>query len=129
MISLKHLFKEAIESNSAVTSKITIDDEDGISFDIMADGRKVGEVDTETSDGVAYTITDAKIDTTERGKGYYYKALFNLLDQKPNIKIHSVYRSPEANKAWNRLMDKMGDKYSVVYKKVDGELMYILSKK
>jgi len=128
MIKLIDLLEE-ITPPYGVASKITINDEDGISFDIVANGKKVGEVDMETSDKINYTIVDANINTDERGKGYYYKALFNILDQKPNIKIYSVYRSPEANKAWNRLMGEMGDKYSVVYKRIDGELTYVLTKR
>ena len=84
--------------------KIEEDTPDYISVAIIENGKKVGTFEMESYDGRHYTIIDANIDTTERGKGYYKKAIIELLNKKPNIIIHSVFRSPEAERAWQSLL-------------------------
>ena len=84
--------------------KIEEDTPDFIKISIIEGGKKVGTFELESYDGHHYTIIDANIDITERGKGYYKKAIIELLNKKPNIVIHSVFRSPEAERAWQSLL-------------------------
>jgi hypothetical protein len=118
-------FKDLLE-NINITNK----NNDFIEVDILNDeNKKIGNFALETYDGLYYTITDAKIDPSFRGKGYYYKSLLQLIDKYPNITIVSAFRSSEADRAWSALKQNIGNKYNLKTKKEDGELVHYLSKK
>ena len=105
-------------------------DTDTMTVDILDDtNKKIGDFALETSDGKYWTIIGAQIDPTSRGKGYYYKSILQLLDKYPNITIVSVFRSEEADRAWSALKQRLGTKYNIDTKNIDGEIEYYLSKK
>ena len=119
MIKLKSIL-ESIKVNK---------DNETMSVDILDDkNKKIGDFALETGDQKYWTIIGAQIDPAHRGKGYYYTALFQLLDKFPTITIVSAFRSAEANKAWASLKKRLGDKYNIKTKVEDGEIVYYLSK-
>lgn len=98
----------AAKKINAMNEEVNIQESpDGFVVSVMEGGKKIGEIVLETYDQKHYTIIDAKIDDIERGKGYYQKAIIDLLNKKPNIIIHSVFRSPEAERAWQSLLKKL----------------------
>lgn len=105
-------YKKAVTAAKKINAtneeiKIEEDTPDFITVAIIENGKKIGIFELESNDGRNYTITDANIDTSERGKGYYKKAIIDLLNKKPNIIIHSVFRSPEAERAWKSLLKNL----------------------
>ena len=54
-----------------------------------------------------YTISDATIDDEYKGNRIYPKTIISLFKEKPNIIINSVFRSPEAQKAWIYLLSNL----------------------
>ena len=98
----------AAKKINATNEEINIQDsDDGMTVSIVEKGEQVGTFELETDDNVHYTIVDANIDQAHRGKGFYQKAIIDLLSKKPNMVIHSVFRSPEAERAWQRLLQKL----------------------
>jgi hypothetical protein len=85
--------------------KIEESNEDLIDVSILDDNNnKIGSFQLESYDGKNYTIIDAFIDEDHRRLGYYRKSILDLLNEKPDITIFSVFRSEEANKAWEKLI-------------------------
>ena len=80
---------------------------DGMTVSIIESDKVIGTFELETYDNVHYTIIDANIDPAHRGKGYYQKAIVDLLNKKPGIVMHSVFRSAEAERAWQSLLQKL----------------------
>jgi len=80
---------------------------DGMTVSIIENDKVIGTFELETYDNVHYTIIDANIDPAHRGKGYYQKAIVTLLNKKPGIVMHSVFRSAEAERAWQSLLQKL----------------------
>lgn len=105
-------------------------DTDTITVDILDDtNKKIGDFALETYDNKHWTIVGANIDPSSRGKGYYYKSILQLLDKYPDMIIVSAFRSAEADRAWSALKQKMGTRYNITTRVVDGEKEYYLSKK
>ena len=67
----------------------------------------VGEIILEKEGKNTFTIVDANISPDYRGKGLYYKSIFKIFDVLPNIKINSLFRSGEAERAWKSLIKKL----------------------
>lgn len=98
----------AAKKINATNEEIGVEEsEDGIVVSIIENGKKVGTFELETDDNVHYTIIDANIDPTYRGKGFYQKAIIGLLNKKPGMVMHSVFRSAEAERAWQSLLKKL----------------------
>jgi hypothetical protein len=91
----------------------------------------VGSLQLESYDGKNYTIIDANIIESERMKGYYRKAIIELLNQHPDITIVSVFRSEGADRAWKRLIETLPDDfgYSQKFYPEEKTLEYKLYKK
>jgi hypothetical protein len=91
----------------------------------------IGSLQLESYDGKNYTIIDANIIESERMKGYYRKAIIELLNQHPDITIVSVFRSDGADRAWKRLIETLPDDfgYSQKYYPEEKTLEYKLYKK
>jgi hypothetical protein len=84
------------------------DYEGGFDVFIMNGDKKIGEISfTKEDQPNHYTITDAKIDDEYKGNRIYPKTIINLFKEKPNIIINSVFRSPEAQKAWIYLLSNL----------------------
>lgn len=103
--------------NSFIESiKIEESTQDFIDVSILDDdGIKIGSFQLESYDGQNYTIIDAFIDEDHRRMGYYKKSLLDLLNERPDITIISVFRSEEASRAWDRLVNNLP--IDVFYKK------------
>lgn len=99
-------------------------DEFSIEVDILHDGEKVGYMIMEKEKDDEYTIIDAKIEPDYRGRGLYQKSIMELLQQNPELKINSMFRSEEANYAWRALMKKLPDHIGLREKKYDEGIMY-----
>jgi len=85
-----------------------IRDDFGLNISLVYDGQEVGHMTLEKDVRAnEYTIIDANIIPKFRGKGLYQKLLLKLLEEMPSIKINSVFRSPEAERAWVALLKKM----------------------
>ena len=84
------------------------DYEGGFDVFIMNGDKKIGEISfTEEDKPNQYTISDATIDDEYKGNRIYPKTIISLFKQKPNIIINSVFRSPEAQKAWIYLLSNL----------------------
>ena len=96
-------------------------------FDLLLNGDKIGEIALEGDSTM--TIIDSTIDEEYRGRGYYKQFLFQIV-RRYNIKINSVFRSPEADRAWSSFVGKLpiDIKYKV-YKDMDGNKNYEISLK
>ena len=81
----------------------------------------IGEITFESSDGIEYTIIDAKIKPEFRNKGFYKKAIIDILKKYPDIKIVSIFRSDDADKAWNSLIEKLPPEFKVEKKEHEAE--------
>jgi hypothetical protein len=82
--------------------------EDFIDVSILDDdNNKIGSFQLESYDGKNYTIIDAFIDEDHRQMGFYKKSLLDLLNERPDITIVSVFRSEEASRAWDKLIEKL----------------------
>lgn len=99
-------------------------DEFSIEVDILHDGEKVGYMIMEKEKDDEYTIIDAKIEPDYRGRGLYQKSIMELLQQNPELKINSMFRSEEANYAWKALMKKLPEHIGLREKKYDEGIMY-----
>ena len=105
--------------------EISVDyDEFSIKVDILHDGEKVGYMIMEKEKDDEYTIVDAKIEPDYRGRGLYQKSIMELLEQNPELKINSMFRSEEANFAWKSLMKKLPYYIGLREKKYDEGVMY-----
>jgi len=84
------------------------DYEGGFDVFIMNGKKKIGEISF-TKDSVPneYTIVGATIDDEYKGNRIYPKTIINLFKERPNIIINSVFRSPEAQKAWIYLLGNL----------------------
>ena len=103
-----------------------------LDVDVLDDSDNVvGSLRLESYDGKNYTIIDANIIESERMKGYYRKAIIELLNQHPDITIVSVFRSEGADRAWKRLIETLPDDfgYSKKYYPEEKTLEYKLYKK
>ena len=84
------------------------DYEGGFDVFIMNGDKKIGEISfIEEDNPNQYTISDATIDDEYKGNRIYPKTIISLFKQKPNIIINSVFRSPEAQKAWIYLLSNL----------------------
>ena len=84
------------------------DYEDGFDVFIMNKNKKIGEISFAKEDKPnQYTIVDATIDDEYKGNRIYSKTIINLFKERPNIIINSVFRSPEAEKAWKYLLSDL----------------------
>jgi hypothetical protein len=91
--------------------------EDFIDVSILDDdNNKIGSFQLESYDGKNYTIIDAFIDEDHRRMGYYKKSILDLLNERPDITIISVFRSEEANRAWDKLIKDLPTDYSFTKK-------------
>lgn len=99
-------------------------DEFSIEVDILHDGDKVGYMIMEKEKDDEYTIVDAKIEPDYRGRGLYQKSIIELLEQNPELKINSMFRSEEANFAWRALMKKLPEHIGLREKKYDEGILY-----
>jgi GNAT superfamily N-acetyltransferase len=105
--------------------EISVDyDEFSIEVDILHDGDKVGYMIMEKEKDDEYTIVDAKIEPDYRGRGLYQKSIMELLEQNPELKINSMFRSEEANFAWRALMKKLPEHIGLREKKYDEGILY-----
>lgn len=80
---------------------------DGIVVDINFNKQKIGElrlVKYELEDDY-YTISGSRISPEFQGKGFYQKAIIEVLN-KENITIRSIFRSTAAEHAWDALLKK-----------------------
>lgn len=104
---------------------ISVDyDEFSIEVDILHDGDKVGYMIMEKEKDDEYTIVDAKIEPDYRGRGLYQKSIIELLEQNPELKINSMFRSEDANFAWRALMKKLPEHIGLREKKYDEGILY-----
>ena len=84
------------------------DYEDGFDVFIMNKDKKIGEISFAKEDKPnQYTIVDATIDDEYKVNRIYSKTIINLFKERPNIIINSVFRSPEAEKAWKYLLSDL----------------------
>ena len=105
--------------------EISVDyDEFSIEVDILHDGDKVGYMIMEKENDNEYTIVDAKIEPDYRGRGLYQKSIIELLEQNPELKINSMFRSEDANFAWKALMKKLPEHIGLREKKYDEGILY-----
>jgi hypothetical protein len=88
--------------------KIEESTEDFINVSILDDNNnKIGSFQLESYDGKNYTIIDAFIDEDHRRMGFYKKSILDLLNARPDIIIISVFRSEEASRAWDKLIETL----------------------
>ena len=129
MIKLIDLLENA--ESSKPTIEVTKNDQEGVMEVNIYDpeGTKVGNFALESYDGgKVWTIIGADIEEQYRGKGYYRQALISLVNRYPQIKVVSAFRSPEADRAWQSLINRAGADYKVTSRKVDDEIEHYLSK-
>ena len=122
----KHI-NESTEQNQINLQ--TIMDDQGMLVNIIFDDHKIGHIALETRDYKTYTIIDSLVDEKYRTKGYYKKSLFELIRQKPNITIISVFRSSESQNAWDSLMDNLPNDIDIKKTQEEGNDLYWLSYK
>ena len=106
--------------NLPVKQNITldiVDRDDALVIDILLLGKKIGYMTLEGFGDGGYTIVDGEIDPEFRRKGWYQSAILKLLEDKPGINIHSVFRSEDADRAWDSLIKKLPT--NIGFKKVD----------
>lgn len=100
-------------------------DDNSISVDIFNDGEKIGYIILEKEMDNEYTIVDSEIKPEFRGRGLYYKSIIELIENNPQIKINSVFRSESADFAWKALMKKLPEHIGIRRKKYDeGTTLY-----
>jgi hypothetical protein len=91
-----------------------IRDDFGLNISLVYDGQEVGHMTLEKDvKGNEYTIIDANIIPKFRGRGLYQKTILKLLDEIPSIKVDSVFRSEEAERAWVSLISKLPKKVKI----------------
>ena len=108
------------------------DYEDGFDVFIMNKDKKIGEISFAKEDKPnQYTIVDATIDDEYKGNRIYSKTIINLFKERPNIIINSVFRSPEAEKAWKYLLSDLPSniEYKVKYYEDEETTLYQLKLK
>lgn len=85
-----------------------IRDDFGLEISMIYDDEEIGHMTLEKDiRGNEFTIIDANISPKFRGRGLYQRAIMKLLKEIPSIKINSVFRSPEAERAWVALLNKL----------------------
>lgn len=85
-----------------------IRDDFGLNVSMIYDGEEIGHITLEKDiKGNEFTIIDANIIPKFRGRGMYQRAITKLLKEIPTIVINSVFRSPEAERAWVALLKKL----------------------
>lgn len=91
-----------------------IRDDFGLNVSMIYDGEEIGHMmlEKDVRDN-EFTIIDANIIPKFRGRGLYQRAIVKLLKEIPSIKINSVFRSPEAERAWVALLSKLPEKVKV----------------
>ena len=108
------------------------DYEGGFDVFIMDGDKKIGEISfTKEDQPNQYTIVDATIDDEYKGNRIYPKTIINLFKERPNIIINSVFRSPEAKKAWIYLLSNLPSnigKSVKYYKEEDTTLFQLKSR-
>ena len=108
------------------------DYEGGFDVFIMDGDKKIGEISfTKEDQPNQYTIVDATIDDEYKGNRIYPKTIINLFKERPNIIINSVFRSPEAQKAWIYLLSNLPSnigKSVKYYKEEDTTLFQLKSR-
>lgn len=105
--------------------EISVEKDDfSITVDILHDGENVGYIVLEKEKGDEFTIVDAKIEPKYRNKGLYKKSIINLLEQNPEIKINSIFRSKDADFAWESLIKKLPEHIGIRKKKYDEGILY-----
>ena len=83
-------------------------DDFGLEVSLIFNDEEVGHITLEKDiRGDEYTIMDAGIHPKFRGRGLYQRAILKLLQEMPSIKINSVFRSSEAERAWVALLKKL----------------------
>ena len=105
------------------------DHEDGFDVFIMKGDKKIGEISFAKEDQPnQYTIVDATMDDKYKGNRIYPKTIINLFKERPNIIINSVFRSPEAEKAWRYILSNLPSNIgkSVKYYKDEDTTLYQL---
>jgi len=91
-----------------------IRDDFGLSVSLINDNEDIGHMTLEKDvRDNEYTIIDANILPKYRGKGLYQKSIIKLLDEIPSIKINSVFRSSDAERAWVSLLKKLPKKVKI----------------
>ena len=100
---IKRILKEELQD---INIEI-FDVKHGFNVLIMMGDDKIGEIVFEDDGDNNYTIVDANINPDYRGKGLYRKAIISVFDEKPNAIINSVFRSPEADRAWQSIISKL----------------------
>lgn len=108
--SIRRTLREDMEDFIALEDLyLNIKDYDG-GFDvfIMSGNKKIGQISFAEDDRPnQYTIVDATINDEFKGNRIYSKTIINLFKERPNIIINSVFRSPEAEKAWKHLLSNL----------------------
>ena len=97
----------------------------------MCSSDLIGYIILESNNGVDYTIVDASINEDWRMKGYYRKAILEILDKNPSITILSLFRSTGADWAWKKLIQTLPSDYGyeVIDFKEENTKQYKLFKK
>ena len=105
------------------------DHEYGFDVFIMNGDKKVGEISfAKENIPNLYTIVDATMDDKYKGNRIYPKTIINLFKERPNIIINSLFRSPEAEKAWRYILSNLPSNIgkSVKYYKDEDTTLYQL---
>ena len=106
--SIRRILREETKIPLEDLNTVIKDLEGGFDVFIMNGDKKIGEISfTEEDKPNQYTISDATIDDEYKGNRIYPKTIINLFKEKPNIIINSVFRSPEAQKAWIYLLSNL----------------------
>ena len=106
--SIRRILREEDFIPSEDLNTVIKDYEGGFDVFIMNGDKKIGEISfIEEDKPNQYTISDATIDDEYKGNRIYPKTIISLFKQKPNIIINSVFRSPEAQKAWIYLLSNL----------------------
>ena len=74
----------------------------GATVKLFQEEKELGDL---TLEGTA--IVDAQIIPEYRGKGLYQRMLLFAIHQLQGKKLSSVFRSPEAERAWNSFLKKL----------------------
>lgn len=99
-------------------------------YHLHLNGKKAGHLNIEwDEDGKEATITDAKIDEEHRGKGHYKHLVYGMLHDNPGVKVHSVFRSDEADRAWTSFLKKLPKdiKHTSKHYKAEGTTDHMLT--
>ena len=106
--SIRRILREEDFIPSEDLNTVIKDYEGGFDVFIMNGDKKIGEISfIEEDNPNQYTISDATIDDEYKGNRIYPKTIISLFKEKPNIIINSVFRSPEAQKAWIYLLSNL----------------------